>query len=203
MQMPRTVSALVVLIAVIVGGCASSPPAEQTGFLSDYSRLQEKDSKRMSYASPELKNYQAYMVDPIEFRVPPEKLSPAERADVARHFNKRLTQLLEKRGYAIVREPGVGVARVSIALTDVARSTWWLRLHPASRASGAGTGGAAMEAEIIDSVTGQQLAAAVQASPGTQFDITAFSTVADVNNAINKWAQQAELRLDELRAGGR
>src|SRR5690349_2817618 len=100
MKMPQIVPCIAILISVILGGCASSPPAKQTGFLSDYSKLQEKDPKRMSYVSPELRNYQAFMVDPIEFRVPPEKLSPAERADVAKHFNKRLVQLLAKRGYS-------------------------------------------------------------------------------------------------------
>jgi hypothetical protein len=200
MQTWRIVLGVAVLGVATLGGCASSPPAQQTGFLSDYSRLEEKDSKRASYVSPELRNYQAFIIDPVEFRVPPAKLSPAERAEVAKHFHRRLVQLLEKRGYTIVEDPDVAVARVRIAMTDVARSTWWQKLHPAMRASGAGTGGASMEAEVIDSVTGEQFGAVVQASPGSQFDLTAFSTVGDVNSAIDKWADQAGRRLDELRA---
>lgn len=195
--------ALAGLLACVLGGCHESPPIQQTGFLSDYSKLEEKSPNKMSYASPELRNYKAFLIDPIVFRIPPQKLSEPERADVARHFHQVLTQLLEKRGYRIVTEPEVDAARVRIAMTDINRSTWWLRLHPAMRASGVGSGGAALEIEVIDSVTGEQLAAGIVTSPGSQFDIGAYSTVQEVNSAIDKWADQAGKRLDELRAQGK
>jgi hypothetical protein len=192
------IAAWVVLLAA--GGCAKTPPAKQTGFLSDYSRLRQINDRRMNYVSPTLRDYQSYMIDPIEFRTPPEKLSPKQRAQVAQHFHQRLREVLQQQGFAIVTEPDVGVARVSIALTDVANSTWWKKVHPVARSTGAGTGGAAMEGEVIDSVTGEQLAAFIQASPGNQFNFLAFSTVADINSAIDKWADQAARRLKELRS---
>ena len=57
-----------------------------------------------------------------------------------------------------------------------------------------------MEGEVLDSVSGKQIGAVVQASPGNQFNFTNFSTVADVKSAIDKWADQAGRRLDEMRA---
>lgn len=109
-------------------------------------------------------------------------------------------KVVEGQGLGVVDRPGVGVARVRLALTDVAKSTWWQKIHPASRMTGAGTGGAAMEGEVIDSVTGEQVAAIVQAGQGNQFDFSAFSTLADVKNAIDAWAEQAGARLKELRS---
>jgi hypothetical protein len=193
-----TLAWLVVAVA-FVGGCAKTPEATETGFLSDYSRLQVVNDQRMAYAGPELAEYDAYIIDPIEFRLPPRQLNEQQRSEVAEHFRKRLTEIVQKRGLGITDEPGKGVARLRIAMTGVTGSTWWMKLHPASRAMGAGTGGAAMEGEVVDSVTGRQIAAAVQASPGNQFNFTAFKTVDDVKSAIDKWAEQAGHRLDELR----
>jgi Protein of unknown function (DUF3313) len=197
----RTRSAATLCLLAVLGACASRPEAKPSGFLSDYSRLEKVDAHRMWYVSPRLAEYDSFIVDPVVFRAPPETLTPEQRAEVAEYFHRRVEDLLKDRGLAVTSAPHEGIARVSFALTDIARSTWWMKIHPGMRASGAGTGGAAMEAEIVDSVTGEQLLAAVQSSFGQQFDITAFSTAADVKSAIDKWAVQAGKRFDEVRAG--
>jgi hypothetical protein len=193
------VSTRLLFASALLCGCAKTPPARQTGFLSDYSNLEPVTDKRMVYTSPAARGYHAFIVTPVEFRLPPQQLNPEKRAEVARHFQRRLGEVIEKQGFEVVEEPGVDVALIRVALTDVAASTWWQKIHPVSRAAGAGTGGAAMEGEVVDSVTGRQLAAVVQAAPGNQFDITAFTTVQDVNSAIDKWADQFAKRLRELR----
>jgi hypothetical protein len=170
------------------------------GFLSDYADRKPVNDRRMSYTTPALRGYRAFIVDPVEFRIPPEKLTAKQRGEVARHFHQRLVAELRKQGFEVVEEPDEGVARIRTDLTGVANSTWWMKIHPAARATGAGTGGAAMEGEVVDSVTGQQLAAVVQAAPGNQFNVTAFTTVADVNAAIDRWVDQGAKRLKELRA---
>ena len=200
MKRSTIASLLGLMFATLAGGCATSPAAKETGFLSDYSKLEVVNDKRMAYASPDIRDYQAYIIDPVEFHLPPKELNDSERAEVAKHFRDRLAEMIEKRGLSVVDQPGPGVARFRIAMTGITESTWWMKIHPASRAAGAGTGGAAMEGEVVDSVTGKQLGAAVQASPGNQFDLTAFTTVADVKSAIDKWVEQAGHRLDELRA---
>ena len=189
-----------VLLAGLTLGCASAPEARQTGFLSDYSKLKPIDDNRMNFTSPEVASYRSFIIDPVEFSIPPEKLSDKDRQDVAQHFQSKLTEVLQKRGLTVADQPGPGVARLRIALTGVAESTWWKKVHPVSRVAGAGTGGAAMEGEVLDSVSGKQIGAVVQASPGNQFNFTNFSTVADVKSAIDKWADQAGRRLDEMRA---
>jgi len=157
----------------------------------------------MRYISPELAGYSSFIIDPVIFKAHSSgkvSLNPSEAAEVARYFNESLAGVLSSRGYQLTNQPGVGVGRVRIALTDVAESIWWLNLHPASRLSGVGTGGAAMEGEIIDSVSGEQLGAVIQAGKGSQFELDSFSKLDDVKDTINRWSDAAGKRLDELRA---
>lgn len=191
---------LATLAGFALGGCASTPPAARTGFISDYSNLTTESAAKMKFVSPRLADYGSFLIDPVEVRVHGDALSPEDRAEAARYFRGAFVKVVEGQGLGVVDRPGVGVARVRLALTDVAKSTWWQKIHPASRMTGAGTGGAAMEGEVIDSVTGEQVAAIVQAGQGNQFDFSAFSTLADVKNAIDAWAEQAGARLKELRS---
>lgn len=153
----------------------------------------------MRYISPEMKNYDAFIVDPVQSRLSGKVLSPAERAEALNYFQDAAIKAIRDARFTVTDDVGPNVARISIALTDVAESTWWMKLHPGMRLSGSGTGGAAMEAEIVDSMSGKVLAAVVQSSPGNQFDLTNFSTLADVKTAIDKWAQQFKRRLEEIR----
>lgn len=194
------VGGLCVLISVALVGCGGGPPAARTGFLGDYSNLEEVSSTRMRYISPRLVSYTSFMVDAPQARFSGGALSPEDRAEALRYFRGAFVGVVRGQGLVVTDRAGVGVARVRLALTDVAGSTWWLKLHPASRLAGAGTGGAAMEGEIIDSVTGEQLAAVVQSGSGNQFNLAAFSTLADVKGAIDGWAAQAADRLAEIRA---
>jgi hypothetical protein len=45
------------------------------------------------------------------------------------------------------------VARFRLAITEIHDTMWYLNLHPATKAIGAGMGGAAMHGDVIDSVT--------------------------------------------------
>lgn len=194
---------LLFAVGALLGGCASKPPAVQTGFLSDYSRLEVVGSSRMRYVSPKLAEYDAYIVDPVHVLVQETVLSAEDRAEVARYFREAFVRVAESDAVTVTDAPGVGVARVRLALTGVAKSTWWKKVHPVSRAAGAGTGGAAMEGEVVDSLTGEQLGAVVQAGTGNQFDLSAFSTLADVKSVIDDWAEHAATNVRELRSSAR
>jgi len=189
---------LLAAAALSAGGCSSAPERTQTGFLSSYARLEEVSGDRMRYIGPEFKNYRSFIVDPVQISTQRQELSPEDRAEVARYFHEALVKTLQERGYTVTHAPAAGTARVRVAVTGVKQSTWWMKIHPASSLAGAGRGGAAMEGEIIDAVTGDQLAAVVQAGTGSQFTIGNFSTVSDLKNVIDSWAKATGDRLDEL-----
>lgn len=183
----------------MIVGCSSTPPQTRTGFIRDYSRLQKTESGAMRYISPELREYKRYMINPVELRIQRDVLNPSERAEVAAYMRDSLVRILKAQGFDLTNQPGAGVATVRVAITDVQLSKWYLNLHPASKATGAGSGGASMEAEVVDSVTGRQLAAVVQAGHGNQFELDTFSKLDDVKDVIDKWADAAAARLKELR----
>lgn len=186
---------------MLLGGCSSAPAVTQSGFLSTYADLEPAGENRMRYASPELGTYTAFIVDPVQVSSQKSKLDPDQRAEVANHFRSSLSRELTTRGYKVTDKPAAQTARIRVAITNVNESTWWMKVHPASSLAGAGRGGAAMEGEVIDSVTGDQLAAVVQSGVGSQFTLGNFSTVSDLNNIIDQWVIQACDRLDDLRKG--
>jgi hypothetical protein len=146
-----------------------------------------------------LKQYSRFMIDPVEMRAKKDDLKPEQRAEVARYMREALEKVLQKGGYQIVAQPDLGVARVRLALTEVNDTKWYLNLHPATKVTGAGMGGAAMEGEVVDSVTGEQLGAVIQVKHASQFRLNAFSTINDVKNVIDQWVEAAGDRLKELR----
>lgn len=200
-QVATIAGSALLLCAAMLSGCATTPELTHSGFLSDYSKLSAVDGSRMRFESPTSDQYHSFILVPVQVMVSGGVLNPEERAEVARYFLDQFERAFADTGFRVTDEPGVGVAQVRLALTDVAESTWWKKIHPVSRAVGAGTGGAAMEAEVVDSVTGEQIAAVIQAGKGNQFNLTNFSTLADVKSAIGSWARIAADRLRELNAG--
>lgn len=190
-------------VAFLAAGCASMP--EPIGFLSDYSRLEKTGHARMGFVSPELREYDAFMIDPVEYRLTRDKevITPEQKADIANYFRTAFKRVLREQNYKIVDETGVRVARLRAAITDIRKSKWYLNLHPASKLSGAGTGGASMEGEIIDSVTGKQLAGVIVSAQGSQFELDHFKSLDDVEDVIDGWAKTLGSRIEELRGKAR
>lgn len=196
----RLTAALALPLALqLLAACASAPAPTRSGFLSSYDALETRSDSHSEFISPALHDYRALLIDPVEIRAAETALATDEAAAAADHFHAAAVRVATDAGIPLADAPAPGVARLRLALTDIAGSTWWAKIHPAARFSGAGTGGAAMEAEITDSLTGAQLAAAVRADPGNQFNLTAFSTLDDVKGAIDKWAADAAARLRDAR----
>ena len=189
--------------ALLAAGCASTP--EPIGFLSDYSRLEKTGSGKMGYVSPVLSEYHAFMIDPIEYRIDDEKpvITDEQKAEIANYFRSAFDRVLREQDYIITNESGVRVARLRAAITDIKKSKWYLNLHPGSKLSGVATGGASMEAEIIDSVTGEQLAGVIVAGKGNQFELDHFKALDDVEDVIDRWAKNLGSRIEELRKEAR
>lgn len=191
-------SALLVAFATLLSGCASKRAPTRTVFLSDYSRLLPVNTDRARYQSPTANAYHSFMVDPVKILVPAGALDPKERAEAGRYFNQAFEAAVADAGFKIVNAPGVCVGRFRLPFTNVAASTWWKKVHPVASAVGAGSGGAAMEAEVIDCVTEEQVAAVIQDGSGNQFTRTNLSTLADVKLAINGWTRLGAEHLKDL-----
>ena len=52
---------------------------------------------------------------------------------------------------------------------------------------------------MIDSVTGEQIAASITRATGSQFQLDQFSSINDVKDVIDRWAKDAVEALEKLR----
>jgi len=141
------------------------------------------------------------------------KLDDIPKADLQRLANYLHTAIVTKlrADYEIVNEPGPGVLRIRMAITDAEKSKDVLdvfftieqqNLHlPGGKVMTIDTGSVAgrvgIEGEITDARSGVMLAAAVDNRSGSKSDLKASWN--DVEQAFQYWAERLNQRLRELR----
>lgn len=86
---------------------------------------------------------------------------------------------------------------MSIAVTDIESSTPALNVLPQTRLSGTGLGGASMEAELLDSQTGEQIGALVEGQKGSRVSLAGLEKWGDAKSVMDDWAERFRKRLDE------
>jgi hypothetical protein len=100
--------------------------------------------------------------------------------------------------YALVSQAGPGVVRIRVALTDLKKSNPVLNTLPQTKLMGTGLGGASMEAELIDSVTGRQIAAIVETQKGKKLSMAGMTKWGDAKSVMDMWANRFSVRLEEI-----
>jgi hypothetical protein len=220
--------AFVALCVVALSACSvtqqdkpeSGSSVPTSGFLGDYSQLRPgtKDQALLVYFNPNANwsQYTAVIIDPVTIGFAPErKVSEQDQITLANYYRQQLEKNLSQT-FAIVNQPGPNVMRLRVALTDATTATPVLRtisvVVPQARilngvkdlASGsyAFVGSARSEGEVLDSVTGVRLAAAVdQRSGGLSIKNADVWQWGDAENAMDYWAQRTAQRLTELHNG--
>lgn len=213
-------TAALALSALLFAGCMAGgmQKVEKTGFLDDYSQLKPGGSDRAAlvYLKPgvDFKSYDKIMFERVtvwlskdaEYRA----IDPALLKELTDYFQKTLLNAV-KDGYQVVDQPGPGVMRVRVALTDVKPSKpvsntmssilpiGWVVAGATKIASddNLGTGEAAAEMEVLDAVSGERLAAAVDRRQGGKMAFRGKWT--DTKAAFDFWAERFRQRLDEQR----
>jgi hypothetical protein len=200
-----------------------SQPAElqQTGFLKDYSQLQPgtKDQALLIYMNPNARwnQYTKVMIEPVTFwGDSSSNVSVEDQQKLSSYYYNKLNEDLGRK-FQIVDRPGPGVMIVRVALTDPAAATPVLRsvsvVVPQARllnsvanlatGSYAFVGSAQSEGEVVDSQTGERLAAAVdRRSGGLSIKNASVWQWGDAQNAMDYWAQRTADRLSEFQSGG-
>ncbi len=195
---------LALLAIVAIGGCATIDEPERTGFLSDYSKLVRDDDGQWLFAESRTAQYSKFRIEPVSILMEPKgeaKFTPEEIEELKTHFVSKMTAALTKNnGYEVVSEPGPGVASFRLAITDIDASIAALNLTIYTKATGAGLGGIAAEGEIVDSVTGEQLAAAIRWGTGSRVMRAGLSKLGDAKLVIDRWAADIRKRLDRAHA---
>ncbi len=215
----------VALLMVGLAGCSvteQSKPSTvmKTGFLGDYSQLKPgaKDQALLVYFNQNVnwKQYHSILIEPVQVWDSPDSQVGAQNEQMlSSYYYNALKQDLSKN-FKIVYQPGPGVMTLRVALTNATTATPVLRtvsvVVPQARilnsvynladGSYAFVGSAQSEGEILDSVTGERLAAAVdRRSGGLSVKNAGVWEWGDAKNAMDYWAQRVDQRLVELRSG--
>jgi hypothetical protein len=194
--------AMGMLIAVMTCGCAATR-AQRVGFLSDYSKLKPQSDVSYRYLAPgnPLANYSKFIIEPVvvHLHVSSEgkgKISNDDLGDLKNYMHDALVNAIKDR-YQVVYRAGPGVARVRVALTDLKKANVLMNVHPASKLIGSGLGGASLEAELVDSQSGQQIAALMESQLGERLSLDGLSEWGDAQAIMDGWAERFRQRLDE------
>jgi hypothetical protein len=203
MRVDKPIIAAAILATTIA--CTPIRPPEQTGFLSTYENLDAVGTDRLFYPGSRVGEYSKFILDPTVMLFVPEREDPRftadELSDLLAYFDDAIMEQLSEEnhygpGYEIVTEPGDGVARIRIGINDVEETIGALNVLLYTKITGAGLGGASAEGEMIDSLTGEQLAAAVRWGTGSRVLRAGFTHTGDAKIAIHHWARDLRHWID-------
>jgi len=210
---PRVARRAAVLVGVaamaLAGpGCGGKPGF--AGFLSSYDRLETGSSFDRDYyyrhETIDPFDYEAVIVEAVQVYFTEEArgrdLNEDALAELTTHFDEGFRELMDER-FDLAAAPGEGVARVRIAVTDVRPSKPLFDIVPHSKILGLNTGGATIEAEMLDSVTGEQILAVVDRRWGNRLrPLPKVDTLDDARKVIDEWMRVFRENLEEWEKNG-
>lgn len=195
---------LIGIFVMTLSGC-SSPKAARTGFIMDYSDLKphpEIDGK-YEHINPNFdpRKFNKFIVDPVAVNLSKEamdnNIDPKDLNRLAKYFRQQIGKELRK-GYKIVGKPGPDVARVRTSISEIDKAKPLLNIHPGSKISGIGLGGAGSEMELIHSVSGERIMAAIDYQKGSRLDITGGLTYfGNAETVMENWAKALKMWVDQ------
>ncbi len=190
------------IVSTMAAGCATVQNPGQKEFLSDYSKLVEIKENHLVYDSGNFGNYSKFIIEPVAmlYSQPEEKriFDDEELEDLQTHFATKVREaLIKDDAYQVVAVPGPGTATLRIGITDVDDTIGALNITIYTKITGAGLGGAAMEGELVDSVTGEQIGAVIRWGSGSRILRAGFTHTGDAKIVIGRWAKDLRKRIDE------
>lgn len=194
--------ATLLLAMLVITGCAT-PVKEQSysGFLGDYSRLKPVGDDQYLFQSDRVSDYSTFMIDPVAllFTQDPEnpQFTEEEIESITDHIVGEMTTDLTAAGYSVVNRAAPGVGRFRIGITKVDATNGAANVLIYTKVTGAGLGGIATEAEMVDAITGEQIAAGVRWGSGSRVLRAGFTKTGDAKILINRWVKGFIERLDE------
>jgi hypothetical protein len=201
----RALSAIVPLLcALILAACNATPPAH-SGFLKDYSALKPDKYGNAALLWSEApgfdwKRYTAVMLDPVVIYYHSEAgsraIQPEEVQKLAAYFREAVVSEL-KDSYPVTTTPGPQVLRIRTAISDVVAANPAVNVVTTAVAFlPLDMGGAAIEAEFLDSVTGERLAAMIERKQGSPLNLPAgFTELGHAEAAFREWAAELKTAL--------
>lgn len=206
---------------LLEGAGGNKTAVATSGFLRDYSQLRPGQEGRaaMVYVNPNAKwgAYHSIMIDPVQFWSSGDTVPASDQKVLTSYFYNALRQNLQKN-FRLAEKPGPGVMELKVAITGATASTPVLRsvsvIVPQARVlnsaqslatgSYAFVGSAQAEGEIVDSATGERMAAAIDKREGGMSIKTAAQWKwGDAQNILDLWAERIPERIVNLQERSR
>jgi hypothetical protein len=197
-------------------GCASTPKVVPSGFLTNYPQFQPgpTDGADQIYTKPgmDLSKYRRVMLDEAQFYLKKsaadQGIQASELKELSDTFHRAIFEALGN-AYPLVTEPGADVLRVRLAITDIETSNPAVSgattvlpvglavsvVKKAATGSHTGVGSASMEVELLDSMSNEQLVAAIDTFNGSK--MSGLSKLGSTKEAFEFWAKRLRVTLDK------
>ena len=189
---------------------------EESGFLGDYSILRpgQEGEAALIYRKYEndhtkWRSYTQILLEPVQiWKGKNTELNKEDAEYLAKIAWSRLDEELRK-DYKIASNPGVGVLRIQVAITEAGATVPVVdlitTLYPGTRLISEGkrwatgtesfVGTVSVEGKVTDSQSGEVLGAAVDRRGGGKYVTKGFQKWTDVEEAFTYWAKQIRWRL--------
>lgn len=198
-------SVLLVATILLTASCATTAPPPTSGFLADYEgfEVDAADESLLWWEREDFDwtDYDSVIIDPVSIYYHPDaqgrEILPEELAKLTSAFYQNVVDELGEE-YSIVEQPGADVLRIRCAITDVIPVKATLNVATSLIAFvPVDMGGAAIEVEFLDSVTGDRLAAGVDQKLGTPVDgVSGFTRLGHAKSAFREWAKELRVALE-------
>ena len=206
---------LFVLLTLFLVSCTSTTgeqsqqaKSNHSGFLSNYSLLKavdvKDDSNLRRFISKEIKTrgYTKILLDPISFYPAPpagSNISKQVLSEISHYFNKTFSHAISEN-FSLTNMPGKDTLRIKMAITGVSITDKSLSVYqyiPIAFLVTAASGGMSdvevqlqVEAEVVDSLSGELMAAAVKSGKGETLNNDKTPLTLDkVKPLIDSWAK--------------
>ena len=211
MKMKKTYLLMAIMVAILAGiyGCVGL--AQKTDYLSDYSKLEAVSDSSYRYNDNSISsNYKGFILEPVVVHFLPDSKSAVAESegnltkqdinDMTNYFGSAIIDAIQDSGYKLVYRTGAGIARLRVAITDLRKTNIVFAAVPTSRVvTGIGVGGAGIESEILDSVSGKQIAACVETKDGSRIPFTGLSDWGGAKYAMDSWVSRFRKQLEEMK----
>lgn len=184
---------------ILVLAACTNQEMTKSGFLTDYHALQKpnEDLKEATYINPaaSFAQYQNVMIERVALKLneddPEEKAAYQKLADTLR---QKLHEQFGKQ-YRITQAPAPGTLYVRSAITGITTANPYVNTATTLlMAAPVKNGGASAEAEIIDAMTGERLAAITWADEGSVWRMSqitgSFSRYAHAEYLLGVFAEK-------------
>jgi hypothetical protein len=197
----------------VMAGCATQK-ASYSGFLKEYPTFEpgkEGVDERYVKKGFDFSKYNKVMMDEVVFYFKSDAdykgIQPSEINDLNEEFNNAFIDVLSD-SYPLTDTPGPDVMRIRVAITDLEPSSpvagtmstvipvglAFSLIKKGTTGEYAGIGSASMEAEFLDSMSNDRIAAVIDRVLGGKFDVGKLSAA---KSAFKFWAKRLKDFLDE------